>query len=51
MGYGDKPSPALIVTLQKGASTAACEFAIANWSVQYPDSLNASNPCDTFTAQ
>jgi hypothetical protein len=45
---GDLNNPLLLVTLQKGASTAVCQYGAFNWSSQSRGSLEGTTQCDTY---
>jgi len=45
------PNPLVLVTLQKGSSTAGCMFGLANWQVQLAQSLESPTQCHTYPPQ
>jgi hypothetical protein len=48
MGYPENTAPQVIVTLQKGASAAACSFAATNWQSQVPVTLENPDLCFAY---
>jgi hypothetical protein len=48
MGYAEDTGAAVLVTLQKGGSSAVCGFNATNWSNQAAGSLDGHNQCDVF---
>jgi hypothetical protein len=48
LGYDSSISPQVVITLQKGASTAACSFAANNWVAQNPGTLEDSTLCTAY---
>ncbi|HZP19010.1 MAG TPA: hypothetical protein VFB16_02275 [Bauldia sp.] len=48
MGYPPDTGAAVLVTLQKGASSAVCGFNASNWSNQAAASLEGTSQCDVY---
>jgi hypothetical protein len=48
MGYADDIGAAVLITLQKAASSAVCSFAASNWSAQVASSLEGNSQCDVY---
>jgi hypothetical protein len=48
IGYDPSIGPQVIVTLQKDASTAACNFAVIHWLSQNPSSLENPALCQAY---
>jgi len=48
MGYDDDAAPSVLVTLQKGASSAVCGYSASNWSYQTVASLEGTSQCDVY---
>ena len=51
MKTGDSKVPQVIVTLQRGTATAACQYSANNWSNQAPSSLEGTTQCDVYEAK
>lgn len=41
-------NPQIVVTLQRGPSTAACQYSATNWFNQVATSLEGNTQCDVY---
>ena len=44
----DPANPQVVVTLQRGPSTAACQYSATNWFNQIATSIEGSTQCDVY---
>jgi hypothetical protein len=51
MKTGDSKIPQVIVTLQRGTATTACQYSANNWSNQERSSLEGTTQCDVYEAK